>query len=224
MMGKTQFKRRAKKHHKKTRRMRKRRGGTGEKAVAHEMTELLDSDAQKDAESYINLIDQFIKNNETDPSFKYVMMKDNLLVEYQSIKSKNTKELTYGDLAKLINIEYIIIKDDVDESSLYFDKNIANFQYLLKNILLYFVNDIPIEDIITLRNRKRIIDNKAYFEVDHTKTGEETIAQVNELLALLKNELRVAKHQDPKSTILKTTTIKNNRKVEEIPQKSPKTD
>jgi uncharacterized protein involved in propanediol utilization len=149
------------------------------------------------------------------------MMKDNLLAEYKTIKSKPTKELTYGDLAKLINIEYVIIKDDVDESSLYFDKSIANFQYLLNNILLYFVNDMPIEDIITLRNHKRIIDNKAYFTVDHTKKGEETIPQVNELLALLKNELRTKK-TEPTSTILKTTTIKNNRTVEEIPDKDEK--
>jgi len=201
--------------------MRKKQGGAGDKVLAHEMTEPLDAQAQKDAESYKSLIDQFIKNNETDPSFKYIMMKDNLLAEYQTIKSKPTKELTYGDLAKLINIEYVIIKDDVDESSLYFDKSIANFQYLLNNILMYFVNDMPIEDIITLRNRKRIIDNKAYFTVDHTKTGEETIPQVNELLALLKNELRTKK-TEPTSTILKTTTIKNNRTVEEIPKKDDK--
>uniref|UniRef100_A0A6C0KK71 Uncharacterized protein n=1 Tax=viral metagenome TaxID=1070528 RepID=A0A6C0KK71_9ZZZZ len=216
-MKKTQLKRRAKRHNKKTRRLHGKSGGE-EPVVAHEMTKILEADAYEEAKSYQNIINHFMET-QTD-SFQYLMLQDRFSTYETNIKSKQPDELTYGDLAEMKNLVFAIIKDDVDQRGLYFDKNSANFQNLLNNILMYFVNDIPVEDTIILNYRKRIVNNKPYIEVTHTKTGEETVFDVNEIFAMLKNEMRTTKKTEPKSTILKTTTIKNNRKVETVPKKT----
>jgi hypothetical protein len=214
-MGKTQLKRHVKKRrNNKTRRLRGKRGGDAP-VVAHNMDDPLEEDAREEAQSYQTIIERFIETQKD--SFQYLMLHEKFSAYETDIKKK--ENLTYGDLAKMKNLVYVIIKDDVDESGLYFDKNVANFQNLLNNVLMYFVNDIPVEDTITMNYRKRIINNKPYLEVTHTKIGEEPVVDVNEIFASLKNELRINKKTEPKSTILKTTKIKNHRKVEPVPKK-----
>lgn len=213
-MGKTQLKRHVKKRrNNKTRRLCGKRGGE-EPVVAHNMDDTLESDALKEAESYQTIINRFIETQKD--SFQYQMLHEKFSAYETDIKKK--QNLTYEDLAEMKNLVYVIIKDDVDERGLYFDKNVANFQNLLNNVLMYFVNDIPVEDTITMNYRKRIINNKPYLEVTHTKTGEEPVTDVNEIFASLKNELRIKKKTEPKSTIIKTTKINNKRKVEPIPE------
>lgn len=213
-MSKTQLKRRAKKRrNNKTRRLCGKRGGE-EPVVAHNMDDTLEPDDAEEAESYQTIINHFIETQKD--SFQYQMLQEKFSAYETDIKKK--QNLTYEDLAEMKNLVFVIIKDDVDQSGLYFDKNVASFQNLLNNILMYFVNDIQVDDVVTLNYRKRIINNKPYLEVTHKKKGEETIYDVNELLATLKNELRTKNKTDLKSNIIATKRIRNTRIFEKVPK------
>lgn len=225
-MSKTQLKRRAKKRHNKTRRLRGKRGGkneiggNSESMFAHKMDDTLEPDDAEEAKSYQQIINHFIETQKD--SFQYQMLQEKFS-EYEE-KLKIKKGFTYGDLAEMKNLVFVIIKDDVDQSGLYFDKNVASFQNLLNNILMYFVNDIQVDDVVTLNYRKRIINNKPYIEVIHKKKGEETIYDVNELLATLKNELRTKNKTELKSNIIATKRIRNTRTVEKVPKEESEKD
>ena len=59
-MKKTQLKRRAKRHNKKTRRLHGKIGGE-DPVVAHEMKEIIQQDAHEEAKSYQNIMNHFME-------------------------------------------------------------------------------------------------------------------------------------------------------------------
>ena len=86
-MKKTQLKRRAKRHNKKTRRLHGKSGGE-EPVVAHEMNEIIQQDAHEEAESYQKIINHYIATQQS--SFQYLMLQDRFST-YETNIQKKTK-------------------------------------------------------------------------------------------------------------------------------------
>ena len=189
--------------------------------------ELIKSAQYEEARGYAKVIEQYIKAQEsksvdrdTLASLKYMAMKDkferftNDLQSKIDVQSKIPK-ITNDDLDYLRNLVFFIIKDDADTTGLIYDKNAAGFQNVINNIIMYFINDIEVEDNVVLNFRKRISNGKPYLAVVHHKTGLETSYDVNEIFALIKNELTTGSiHKIPE--IIKSTKLKNKRTVENI--------
>ena len=192
------------------------RGGDDERIKAAQYEE---------ARGYAKVIDQYIKNQESNSvdrdtlaALKYMAMKDKFerfKNEVQTKVQSKVPSITNDELDYMRNVVFFIIKDDADTTGLIYDKNAAGFQNVINNIIMYFINDIEVEDNVALNFRKRISNGKPYLDVRHSKTGLETSYDVNELFALIKNELTTGSiHKIPE--IIKSTKLKNKRTVENI--------
>ena len=174
----------------------------------------------EEASGYAKVIEQYIKAQEsksidrdTLASLKYMAMKDKF-ERFNDVQSKIPK-ITNDDLDYLRNLVFFIIKDDADTMGLIYDKNAAGFQNVINNMIMYFINDIEVEDNVVLNFRKRISNGKPYLDIVHHKTGLETSYDVNEIFALIKNELTTGSiHKIPE--MIKSTKLKNKRTVENI--------
>lgn len=183
--------------------------------------ELIKATQYEEARGYAKVIEQYIKNQESNSvdkdtlaSLKYAAMKDKFERFTNDVQSK-IPTITNDELDYLRNVVFFIIKDDADSTGLIYDKNAAGFQNVINNIIMYFINDIEVEDNVALNFRKRISNGKPYLDVLHSKTGLETSYDVNELFALIKNELTTGSiHKIPE--IIKSTKLKNKRTVENI--------
>jgi hypothetical protein len=213
-MKKTSHKKDKSKHRKthKRRLHRRIRGGDDE---------LIKAAQYEEARGYEKVIDQYIKNQESNAvdrdslsSLKYMAMKDKFERFKNEVQSK-VPSITNDELDYMRNVVFFIIKDDADTTGLIYDKNAAGFQNVINNIIMYFINDIEVEDNVVLNFRKRISNGKPYLDVLHSKTGLETSYDVNEIFALIKNELTTGSiHKIPE--IIKSTKLKNKRTVENI--------
>lgn len=149
------------------------------------------SDVQKDEfNHYKSLLNEFIKKEEktNTEAMKYALFKDKF-DEFHEVSKKTDDSIIQEDLKLVKTLVYLIIKDDVSERELLFNKNIAGFQTMIHNFIMSLVNDAPFEEKVVMKLLKGIVNKKPYVKVSYDKNTNNFIFDVNELLANIKNEL-----------------------------------
>lgn len=206
----------------KHRRQKRSRGGDVKSMYVKEAVDV------KEAESLKTIIDKYIEHfdrpskeipiEELPRKMKYdTMMSNASPIQHYStdIKDKSIDDISTDDAQTMRDIVYVILEDEVDTTSLEYSKTTAGFQNLINNILKTMVNDVATEDTFSMKLRKRISNGIPYLDVVHTKTGLETSYDVNELFAILKNQLKTNGQKQVET--IKKTTLRHNRNVDGIP-------
>jgi hypothetical protein len=189
---------------------------------------------------YIDIIDTFLlsENSKTTQTYTkhkdlfdfYETNRDKLLAELDTAKisgeeavgdrensgERRSKEFikeTDESFIKLQELVYIIIQDTMSTNV----NNVGwvkTLEQLLKGMKTSFANDIEYDDDVKIIYRKRMTNNKPYLEVIHSKNGNETVYDVDELFALLRSEINPSKKVDREKTVLKKMNISNHFGVE----------
>jgi len=120
-----------------------------------------------------------------------------------TIAGKNSQDLTDKELSIMQNLAIQFVDENFGVS--YVDLGLKYLQQFMTAIVLYFMNDIEIEDNTEFILKKRITNNMPYLDVIHTRSGNETTYDVNEMFALIKSELvdETKYKDDLKKSILK---------------------
>jgi len=139
---------------------------------------------------YKSLLNEFIKKKEktNTEEMKYTLFKDKF-AEFDDVSKKQDDSITQDDLKLVKTLVYLIIKDEVSDRELLFNKNVAGFQTMINNFIMYLINDAPFEEKVVMKLLKGIVNNKPYVKVSYDKNTNNFIFDVNELLANIKNEL-----------------------------------
>ena len=158
-------------------------------------------DKKNEIKAYISVLDEFIKKQKTSnengknttnlEGLKYNMFKDKFK-EFENVKNKFEKgiETTEEDLLLLKTLVFLVIKDDVSEYQLLFNKNIAGFQTMIHNFLMYLINDSPFEEEVRMKLLEGIINKKPFVKIDYKKKDHNNMFDVNELFANIQNEIK----------------------------------
>jgi hypothetical protein len=148
---------------------------------------------------------------EPDPDVKYF---EDIILD------KVAKDLTQSDLNILQKLAIRII----DENDLSFvGKGLKYLQDFISACVLYFINDIELNDSTEFLFKKRITNNMPYVTVKRVKDGSETVYDVNEMFALIKEEIKdgSAYESKVKDSLLKKLTIDSNFGLETVEKGDP---
>jgi hypothetical protein len=139
---------------------------------------------------YKSLLNEFIKKEKktNTEEMKYTLFKDKF-AEFDDVSKKQDDSITQDDLKLVKTLVYLIIKDEVSDRELLFNKNVAGFQTMINNFIMYLINDAPFEEKVVMKLLKGIVNKKPYVKVSYDKNTNNFIFDVNELLANIKNEL-----------------------------------
>ena len=189
---------------------------------------------------YSDIIDTFLLSEDSKTTQTYTKNKDlfdfyetnrdKLLAELDTAKmsgeeavgdrensgERSSKEFmreTDESFITLQELAYIIIRDTMPTNV----NNIGwvkKLEQLLQSMKTSFANDVEYDDDVKILYRKRMTNNKPYLEVIHSKNGNETVYDVDELFALLRSEINPSKKVDRENTVLKKTNISNHFGVE----------
>jgi len=176
--GITKSMRTLKKNTKRSRKYRKkqvvfRRGGEIKPLTPEEKEEMA---------GFENVIQAFIHKENANPekSIKYMMHYDKFM-KYADIVDQREKYDFMRDLT------HLIIKDDAH--NLFFDTDSASFEVLINKIYQYLTTFVGVDHDITIDYVKSLINKKPYIKINHDVKGYNTIHDVNNLLAYIKNEI-----------------------------------
>jgi hypothetical protein len=148
---------------------------------------------------------------ELDPDVKYF---DDIITK------KIAPDLTQPDLDILQKLAIRII----DENDLSFvGKGLKYLQDFISACVLYFINDIELNDSTEFLFRTRITNKMPYVTVKRMKDGSEAVYDVNEMFALIKEELKdgTAYESKVKENLLKKITIDSNFGLETVEKGDP---
>jgi hypothetical protein len=142
-----------------------------------------------------------------DPDVKYFQ---------DIIIRKLAQDLTQSDLNVLQKLAIRIIAENSDMS--FVDKGFKYLQDFISTCVLYFINDIELNDSTEFMFRTRITNKMPYVTVKRMKDGSEAVYDVNEMFALIKEELKDGNgySNKVKDNLLKKLTIDSNFGVETI--------
>jgi len=125
------------------------------------------------------------------------------------------EKLTQPDLDILQKLAIRII----DQNDLSFvGKGLKYLQDFISACVLYFINDIELNDSTEFLFRTRITNKMPYVTVKRMKDGSEAVYDVNEMFALIKEELKdgTAYESKVKENLLKKITIDSNFGLETV--------
>ena len=150
---------------------------------------------------------EIVESNPIDPDVTYFKDK---------IAGTLAEKLTQSDLDILQKLAIRIIDENSDMSFL--DKGLKYLQDLISASVLYFINDIELNDSTEFLFKKRITNNMPYVTVKRVKDGSEAVYDVNEMFALIKEEFKDgnAYNDKVKKSLLKKLTIDSNFGLETI--------
>jgi hypothetical protein len=149
---------------------------------------------------------------ELDPDVKYF---EDIILD-----KKFAKDLTQSDLDVLQKLAIRII-DGNDLS--FVGKGLKYLQDFISACVLYFINDIELNDSTEFLFKKRITNNMPYVTVKRVKDGSEAVYDVNEMFALIKEEIKdgSAYESKVKDSLLKKLTIDSNFGLETVEKGDP---
>lgn len=142
-----------------------------------------------------------------DPDVKYFEDK---------IEGTLTKDLTQSDLDVLQKLTIRIIDENGDMS--FVGKGLKYLQDFISACVLYFINDIELNDSTEFLFRTRITNKMPYVTVKRVRDGSEAVYDVNEMFALIKEELKDGDGYSTKvkENLLKKLTIDSNFGLETV--------
>uniref|UniRef100_A0A6C0HHZ5 Uncharacterized protein n=1 Tax=viral metagenome TaxID=1070528 RepID=A0A6C0HHZ5_9ZZZZ len=147
-----------------------------------------DSIVSVDDVDTINILKQFILHYYTHNQNSEVVIKnDKDIQKFLQFEKIHARSLTDEQLAIMQNLAMQFVDENYGVS--YVDLGLKYFQKFMIAIVLYFMNDIEIEDNTEFILKKRITNNMPYLDVIHTRSGHETTYDVNEMFALIKSEV-----------------------------------
>lgn len=163
-----------------------------------------------------HIIATYKDNEASDPNtFKRNRIAESLNFYTKNISTKANEELNDDDLALIQELVMHIMDDSYGISIL--TKSIAQLQKAINAVVLYFINDIEVNENVDFILKKRITNNTPYLDVIRKKDGHETTYDVNEMFSLLRSELNSADYdKNLKKSFLKRLTIDSTFGLEEV--------
>jgi len=174
---------------------------------------------KKEFSAYMNAMIEFINKKEktNTEEMKYSLFKDKF-AEFEKLRGRYEKSepITLEDFKLVKILVYLIIKDEVSDRELLFNKNVAGFQTMINNFIMNLINDSPFEEKVVMKLLEGIVNKKPYVKVSYDKNTNNFIFDVNELLANIKNELTSTSHPDANRYIYQKA-IKMKSNIEAVP-------
>jgi hypothetical protein len=142
----------------------------------------LTNEEKQEMDGFEKVIAAFLQkeNANHEKSVKY-MMHYNKFIKYNDISDSREKYELMRDLT------HLIIKNDAHD--LFFDTDSASFEVLINKIYEYLTAFVGVDHDITIDYVKSLINQKPYIKINHDVKGYNTIHDVNNLLAYIKNEI-----------------------------------
>lgn len=143
-----------------------------------------------EAEGFKLVIESFLTKEKETPSLKYASNKrlfDDFYNTYIIQKIPININLSRSSYEGLRDLTHLIIKDDAHD--LFFNADAASFTELINNVYQYFTSDRGADHEITVRYLKNIVNGKPFIHVNHESEGYNSIHDVNNLFAYVKNEI-----------------------------------
>jgi hypothetical protein len=167
-----------------------------------------------------NIISKYIEKAPKE-SIKYGLLKSDIDTYTNTVANKNIEDLTDKDLGLIQRIAIQIIDDNYSLNWFkikWGNKLLAQMQKIINKVVLYFINDIELNNTTEIILQKRITNNTPYLKVINNRDKYETTYDVNEMFALIKSEMN--KNEYPvnlKKSFLKKLTLNSKFGLEPIP-------
>jgi hypothetical protein len=184
---------------------------------------VLDENQMTEFNNYRSLLDKFItKDNKTyAEALKENLFKDQFDLYNQMLNKSGVEKFTEDDLKLVKTLVYLMIKDDVSERELLFNKNVAGFQTMINNFVMYLINDVPFDEEVNMKLLQGIENKKPYVKVSYDKNTNNFIFDVNELFASIQRELEKEPEEIAKGRIITNKSIKMKSNVKPVLSTSP---
>ena len=154
-----------------------------EKAASKEVNKMsLTPEEKKEMAGFKQVIAVFLEKEKKSRTLKYDMNQENF-EKYNNGNFENEREKY--ELCR--DLTHLIIKDDAH--NMFFDAKVASFQELIRDMYKYLTAFAGVDHDIKIDYYfKSLVNDKPFVRVTHNVNGYNTIHDVNNLLAYIKNE------------------------------------